>query len=77
MIILDMKPLQIIERHHDGRVLDWILYDEEHLREVTTDARTRGDYEGELDDLDEYLDWLRSDLADLEFFEVEQESDGV
>ena len=72
-----MEPLQIIERHHDGRVLHWILHDEEHLREVTTEAMTRSDYEGELDDLDSYLEWLRSDLADLEFFEVEQESGDV
>ena len=59
-------PIQIIERHHDGRVLSWTLYDEAHLLEVTSDARTRHDYKGELDDLDEYIEWLRSDLAGLE-----------
>jgi len=59
-------PIQMIERHHDGRVTHWTLYDEEHLIECTRDARMHHDYEGDLDDLDEYIEWLRSDLAGLE-----------
>ena len=72
-----MKSLKIIETPHQGPVREWILYDKNHLIEVATEAMTRSDYEGELDDLDSYLEWLRSDLADLEFFEVEQESGDV
>jgi len=59
-------PIQMIERHHDGRVSHWTLYDEAHLLDVTTGAMIRSDYDGELDDLDAYLEWLRSDLAGLE-----------
>ena len=58
-------PIQVIEQHHDGRVLNWTLYDRKHLIEITTNARARSDYTGELDDLDDYFDWLRSDLASL------------
>ena len=66
-----MKPLQIIERHHDGRVLSWVLHDEDHLIEVATDAAEVSDYFGAADDLDEFLDWMRSHLANLEFFEID------
>jgi len=68
-----MKPLQIVERHHDGRVLGWILYDQAHLIEVASEAMTHSDYTGELDNLGAYLDWLRSDLASLSFYEIEPE----
>ena len=58
-------PIQVIEQHHDGRVRNWTLYDRDHLIEITTEAMTRSDYAGELGDLDDFFDWLRSDLASL------------
>jgi len=66
-------PYRIIERHHNGRVLTWVLCDQAHLIEVASEAMTRSDYTGELDDLSAYLDWLRGDLANLEFFEIEED----
>jgi len=58
-------PIQVIQKHHDGRVRNWTLYDRDHLIEVTNHARTWSDYTGDLDDLDDYFDWLRSDLYSL------------
>jgi len=66
-------PIQITERHQNGRVNSWVLHDRDHLIEITSQAMTRSDYTGELDDLDAYLDWLRSDLAGLEISEIEME----
>ena len=59
-------PIEITERHHNGWVRKWTLYDEAHLFEVTSHAMMRSDYTGDLDNLDEYIEWLRSDLAGLE-----------
>ena len=70
-----MKSLKIIETPHQGPVREWILYDKNHLIEVATDAMVRSDYEGELDDLDAYLDWLRSDLSRLQVLGIDEDDE--
>ena len=66
-------PILIKETHHNGRITSWTLYDQDHLAEVVDQAIVRSDYAGN-GSLDSYFEWLGSDLAKLETFELEAQA---
>lgn len=56
-------PITITEIPHRLPQRTWILYDESHLNTVMQHAAARSGFVGET--LDEYLEWLASDLSRL------------
>lgn len=56
-------PITITEIPHRGAAKTWTLYDAAHLRVNIESAQVRSDFTGET--LDDYLDFLRSDLSQL------------
>lgn len=63
-------PVQITEVPHRGSPRIWVLESENHLNEILNSSQTcRTDCTAQ--NVDEYLDWLRSDLRQLIVEEAE------